>query len=293
MALPGASIGAASVAGSPDHARPLPVPLGFEVAASNGYTVAVWGVPAYRGKPSAVVVSVESKHAYVAYFPKGDVTDSSIQASLGDIGEIDVHFQPSGQAKTEHPSCSPETVRFDSGFYEGTIRIDGEEGYTHLDATRAQGDVQFALDILCGLSGDEGSGPNVPGAELRAKSPSARNGASFGAFKNRPGARASFGATIDEEHDGIGIERSLTSMAGPGAFRYDPLLRTATVRPPAPFSGSATYRRDAAVTNRWGGTLAVDFPGHSDVDLTDPAMRVSIRRVVKSGADRHLFLRVK
>ena len=233
------------------------------------------------------------KHASVAYFAKGNVSDSSIHASFGEVGEIDVHFQPSGRARTEHPVCSPKTVRFDSGFYEGTIRIDGEEGYTHLDTTRAQGDAQFALDILCSLSGDEGSGPNVPGAELRAKSASARDGVSFGAFKNRPGAQASFGATIEEEHDGIGIERSLTSVAGPGAFPYDPRLRTATVRPPAPFSGSATYRRDAAAANRWSGTLEVDFPGHSDVDLTDASMRVSIRRVIKSGADWHLFPRIR
>jgi hypothetical protein len=60
------------------------------------------------------------------------------------------------------------------------------------------------------------------------------------------------------------------------AFRYDPDLRTATLSPPAPFSGSATLARSRnSVPPTWTGHLAIEFPGR-EVALAGPGMNVHL-----------------
>lgn len=87
------------------------------------------------------------------------------------------------------------------------------------------------------------------------------------ANKNRPGARTRLEVETHEERRGIEISRSTTLWAGASAFEFDPSLRTATLAPPAPFSGSASFHRNAPVANRWSGNLTVDLPGRSNVPL--------------------------
>jgi hypothetical protein len=260
-------------------ARTLPAPGLFKLESSNGYSVLVWGVPSWRGRPASVVMFVRGRAGFVTYFAPATVTETSIQASLGELGEIDVDFEPSGRATKEKSACGGRTVAFDSGFYEGTIDFTGEEGYTQVSAIRAKGDLQFVLDLICpSVIGPSGTGPRVPGAELRVGQRASRPGPSFGAHKNRPGARAFFEASVTERRDGIGIERSTGSEGRPAAFEYDHLLQTATVKPPPPFSGEATFRRNAAPANRWTGTLSVDFPGRSDVSFTAGHLHASLVR---------------
>jgi hypothetical protein len=258
-------------------ARSLPAPGMFKLEASSGYSVLVGGIPSRRGRPASVFMFVRGRAAAVTYFAPATVTETSIQASLGELGEIDVRFQPSGRARRERSVCGGKPVAFDSGSYEGVIDFEGEEGYTQVNATRAEGDLQFFLDLICpGNIGPSGSGPGAPGAELRVRQRPTHPALTFVAHKNRPGDRAFFEASVTERHDGIGIERSVGSSGRASAFDYDSMLQTATVKPPAPFSGQATFRRNAAPANRWTGRLSVDFPGRSDVSLTAGAVHASI-----------------
>ncbi len=53
-------------------------------------------------------------------------------------------------------------------------------------------------------------------------------------------------------------------------------MRTATLSPPAPFSGTASLRRDPnAVSPLWSGNLTLAFPGHT-VPIAGPAVHVSL-----------------
>lgn len=273
-----AVLGSLAFPGASSAAPALGAPGGFKLRASNGYAMRVWAVPARQQRPAGILVVVGRKGSSVTYSAPATVTETSIQANLGELGEIDVSFHPSGQAKSEHPVCSRRRVAFDSGFYEGTIKFDGEEGYAQVDATRATGDLQFALDLICPGGGSSGSGPGVPGAELRIDPRGSRQGVSLEAKKNRPGGRAHFGASIEEVHAGIAISRAIGAWGPPTSFDYDPMLSSATVAPPAPFSGHATYRRNAKPPNRWTGTLSVDFPGHSDVSLTRGNLHIGLIR---------------
>lgn len=152
-------------------ARSLPTPPAFKIEASNGYSVLVWGVPSRRGRPALVLMLVRGRADAVTYFAPATVTETSIQASLGDLGEVDVSFQPSGRATKEKSVCGDKPVVFDSGFYEGKVEFTGEEGYSQVSATRAKGDIQLILNLICPSPvGPSGTGPGVPGAGLRVKS---------------------------------------------------------------------------------------------------------------------------
>jgi hypothetical protein len=96
------------------------------------------------------------------------------------------------------------------------------------------------------------------------------------ANKNRPGKRSRFEAEVHEKRGSVSISRSLSLWVGATAFRYDPLLETATLDPPAPFSGRASFHRGATPANRWTGDLTVDFPGRSDVPLTGPGVGATL-----------------
>jgi hypothetical protein len=262
-------------------AQPLPAPGGFKLQGSNGYSVLVWALPSRQDGRGSALVYVRGPAGAVNYFAPATLTRTSLRASFGELGEIAVDFQPSGRARREQSTCGGRPVAFDSGFYEGTIDFTGEGGYTQIQTTKARGDLQFALDLICpGIGGQIGVGPGLPGAELRAVHRYTGVGASFVAHKNRPGTRAIFEAAVVEERDGVGIER-FTGIRGPStAFDYDPLLRTAIVEPPPPFAGRATFRRDAAPANRWTGDLSVDFPGRVDVSITVGAPSVKLIRAV-------------
>ncbi len=120
-----------------------PVPSGFRLKATNGYSLIALGVPAHEGHPAFVALVVRKSHQEVFYSVPATVTETSIQASLGELGEIAVTFHPSGQPRTTRPQCGGKPVSFDSGSYEGTIDFHGEQGYTEVESTVVPGDVSF------------------------------------------------------------------------------------------------------------------------------------------------------
>lgn len=263
-------------AAAPAEARRLPYPPGFEIEASNGYSMFVFGAPARKGRPSTISIFITSKNGGAFYTVPATVTETSFQASLGSLGEIAVTFRPSGQARTERPDCGGKPVSFDSGYYEGTIVFHGEEGFAGAEATTAPGDVGFLLNILCpGISGGSG-GPFMPGAELDVDTHGKKLGPSLMVIKNRPNGRAHYEVGVTEKDNRISIGRFASLIAPPDTFIFDPEVRTATLSPPAPFSGSAQFRRGARPANRWSGDLTVDLPGRAGVKLTGAGLKAKL-----------------
>jgi hypothetical protein len=84
-------------------------------------------------------------------------------------------------------------------------------------------------------------------------------------------------AAISESRGSVAIERSVNLAASSWAFRHRG-VRSATVSPPAPFSGSATLSRKGH-ESRWRGNLRVDFPGRPNVALTGKRVRAQLGRV--------------
>lgn len=246
---------------------PLPAPGSFKVKGSNGYSLFIFGAPAHKGQPATVGIFVVGKRDGVIYEVPGTVTETSMQADFGALGEIAVTFHPSGRAKRVRPSCGGKSFAFDSGSYEGTIRFNGEEGFTSVEATSAKGDLGLLIDILCpGISGG-GGGAFLPGAELNAYVGSSRQGAHVKVVKNRPSAAAHYEADVSEVHAGVSIGRFANVVEPAGTFVFDSKVQTATLHPSAPFSGTGRFNRAAPPASRWSGNLTVDLPGRVGVKL--------------------------
>lgn len=182
----------------------LPIPVGFSVKASAGYSLFVFEVRSHGGRAARVILVVTGKHGSAIYAAPALVSDTSMEADLGALGKIAIAFHPSGEARTVHSSCDQRTVSFDSGFYEGTIEFHGEDGYTDVEATSAEGDIGFLLEFLCpGMSGTTGPSSALLGAELDAGSGGPRRDFELKIVKNHPRARThvEVGVTETQQSD--------------------------------------------------------------------------------------------
>lgn len=226
-----------------------------------------------------VLLFATRKGSSAFYATRAKVTADEVEADLGPLGEIDFDLVLSGREKEERSSCDRDPIEFPAGIYRGTFEFRGEEGFTRASATKAPLRIKPFLGIICpGSSRGEGFSPIYPGARLRVFSRGNANHSSLQINANRPGARVFYEARTQEMRGGIEISRFVEGIVPGGAFAWDPLLRTARLAPPAPFSGSASFHRAAAPANRWTGDLAVDFPGRSDVRLAGSAFRAGLAR---------------
>lgn len=267
-------------------ARPI-VPPGFRIEASNGYTVhgiGLDGTP--QEHPDDLILLVEGRNSIVFYVASADVdqpdpASSSIKADLGALGTIDLRFVPTGKAKTEPSACDPKPNRIDSGFYEGTISLEGEEGYMRANATRAPGELRTLESLVCG---EVNPGPrgHAGGGELIAERRSGATKTEFTFFKGAAKSPATFDASIEERRGQMGILRAISGRVPTGAFKYDVDRQRATLKPGSPFSGSATFNGAAPRKKRIHGSLSVDFPGNSKVRLTPLGTKAALVRATEN-----------
>lgn len=265
----------------------------FTLQGSNGYSITVLAVAASPGESPHVSIAASNGRATANYSTTvATVTETSVDVDMGDLGEIDVTFRSSGVERPVRSKCGGSPVPIESGHYAGTIVFRGEDGYTVAEGQSAPADFSRFLEILCLETGSWvpgwRGGSDLPGARLRARSGAHGTRPYFAVIKNRPGARALFAVVVEETRGEISISRGLTLVAPPGSFTYGSDMRTATVRPSAPFAGSANFHRDAKPANRWRGNLTVDLPGQADVRLTGGQERANIHRArLEWSAVRH------
>lgn len=259
----------------------------FNLKGSNGYRIVVLAISGKGYRNGKVLILVGRRRQEVVYLAPANVTDTSVEADLGTLGKMDVAFQPSGEKGVEHPICDPsQEVPYDKGSYVGEIEFHGEEGYTDVGASRAAYSLHPYIDFLCSGSGSgEGLGYGLPGVRLRARAKFAEGEViELQANQNRPGARVRISATMMERRDRIQISRETSFTHPAAALDWAPNLGTATLAPPAPFSGAARYRRNAKLGNQWTGNLQIDFPGRSGVPLTGARFNPSLVHAVFEAA---------
>jgi hypothetical protein len=243
----------------------------FRLEASNGYTLHALS---YDGDPrddeDALLLFLLRKDSAAVYSAEKrvEVTETTVSADFGDLGAVDVRSVPSGPPK-EQTICGSQPVKFQPGFFEGRVDIEGEEGFTQVHATRARGDTRFLLRLIfCSKDSSEGFGGRSPGARLSTGRQWPKGSLEFEARKNSPTRPSRFSASIIEQRGNLEISRGVESNAGPGAFVFDVPGQIAFLDPPAPFEGTARFRgRAGKGPGRLRGNLSVDFPGHSNVSL--------------------------
>jgi hypothetical protein len=251
---------------------------------SNGYAISLSG----DGGFGLVTLAVQGHHATIQYFAKGTAGKGRIKARFGSLGRVALRFHPHGKARLRKDSernCRGGDSRVQPGVFVGKLEFEGEQGYTAIHASRIKGAVTHTKRQICKNSESEEGGeegfPSSPDVTFLSAIDD-ESESSFNAFKfesnSKPGLSAtSFSATLIEEFPqfGLSVFRSIQATTrDSNAFdvatshgRVD----EATVTPPGPFSGSATYRRAVAKKSEtWVGSLAGDFPGLGTVNLAGP-----------------------
>lgn len=75
--------------------EPLQAPYGFELKASNGYSITAFVLGKLNG-PGELFLSVTADRRGVTYIAPAKYTSKGFSADLGEIGRIAVRFHPSG-----------------------------------------------------------------------------------------------------------------------------------------------------------------------------------------------------
>lgn len=251
----------------------------FRLKGSNGFSVFAIAVSKPNFKHGEMALFVGGKSGSAIYLAPAKVEPTAIEADLGPVGRVDVDFEPSGPPERVYARCEEfGSVLFEPGFWVGTIVFEGEEGFTRVEVARTKATLDPFFELGgCGatLIG-ETSRPDVEGARLIARFASAHETRFLQANKNRQGARVHLEADVEERHDGLVVDRQTDGYFPSAAFGFGPSLRTATLAPPGPFAGHATFHRNAKPANRWTGNLTADFPGRADVPLAGRGFKAAL-----------------
>lgn len=264
--------GVASAAGKPT----LPLdPIGFEVQASNGYTAIVGDAP------DGVTLNLFGRKASAYYGVSQDsATPRSIDADFGEEGSVHMNFVPTGGYRIVRSACfSDRQFRMRRGKYVGSFDFEGADGFASVRRRAVSArPSRFLLDFGCGGFVGESTvtGPPGPGMGSRLTATSDRGSDYFTVYSSGFGEKAQFSSVLTEETPKLYVSREVHVTAPPGTFRRSRRHTTASVRPPAPFNGSAKYERVGRRDVRWAGSLRVDFPGRPDVPLTGEDFEASL-----------------
>ena len=251
-----------------------------QIRGSSGYGISLSADGGY------VILAVQGHHAAVQYFAEGVAGKGRIKARFGNLGRVALRFHPRGNAhlrKERERNCRGGDSLIQPGVFVGKLDFEGEQGYTRVHANRIKGTATHTKRQVCRTSGrEEGEGgllSALRGTTLVASAD--EDGLSFTASRiesrSKPGLSGSaFSATVVESpRPGFSVFRAIqTTAKDPTAFSVvtsHGRVDEASVTAPAPFSGSATYRRSVAKKSEtWAGSLAGDFPGLGIVSLAGP-----------------------
>jgi hypothetical protein len=272
--------------GAPAQGR-IEVEPRFQLAGSHGYRILV------SARLATVTIGVEKGNTTrmgtsTTYVARGVSGPSGIHANFHQFGRIDLTFHATAEAvRGLPPDCFGGTTGAATvpGYFTGTLDFEGQAGYTAVRSHRIRGEVVLPPTEQCPLVAG-GSNPLVedPAAEL----PPASTRMTLSAFE-KAGTGGLYFVARREGKTGYYAERfgtvgrigllGVAYAVGPkSSFSSNPQVSFGVVRPPAPFSGSATLTRGPGGKRSWTGTLAATFPGEAPVPLTGPQFHTTLSR---------------
>jgi hypothetical protein len=249
----------------------------------EGFTVRV-DVDNNDGDVNAtIILSRGPQFAY--YTAPAKVTADRVTAQFGSLGELDYRFTPK-----RNGSVDCELAEEGEATFEGTFVFTGENSYVHIEASGADG--SFRIDPAPKNCAQKGLARRVvpysptysgEGATLEARAGLLAKGRIREVNVFDLGQRGPHKVVVDtflgEEREGISVARGVQLAAGSGAFRWDLKKGTATLRPPEPFTGWATFsRRGKGRPGTWKGSLGMPILGGDPVRLAGTAFRAAIHK---------------
>jgi hypothetical protein len=288
LATPGSVAGASRAPKEGAASQPDPeVWIEFELGAGQGLTAQL------ETFADDVTLTIVGHHQAVSYQVKGELSPSGLVAKFGALGEVSVTFSPTKTISSQQSpkGCKGEASTDREGIFSGTIKLTGEREYVRLDATEAKGEMEVTPHWRCGSRGGKNVVPSPPtvthraavekedDATLKASSRISRGGFSAAAIRGPKGRNYTFFAGgLSEHRESMKIFRLAALSAPTSTFLFNHAEGTASVHPPFPFSGSASFKRRRKGPPAWSGSLKVALLGADPIALTGPGFRASLAR---------------
>jgi len=220
-----------------------------------------------------------------------------VRARFGSLGGLSLRFRPNGRVEAQESvqsGCEGTPAFTEYGRFVGHADFRGERGYLRLSRSGSAGAISHSFRLRC----EKGAADErLPGSLLGYVAPgsffsdegdiallyasSRRHGRYVGITAGHgeeepPGAEVRVGSFERRGKMAIGHYGFLSAGRGtllttlPGVHPA-----SATLDPPAPLYGQASYREDAAASRRWSGGLGIEFPGLR-LPLTGPGFHARL-----------------
>jgi hypothetical protein len=278
-----AEVPAAEQVGS-TAADPFTSPSGLVVRSSHGYWLTIDAAKGHR-----VQLEAEGADGSVTYSVPGTDSAAGIHAKLGKYGRIDMRWVPSGRVREVRLQCHYRGVKkhyYDTGSYVGTLRFEGGGGFTSATVHRVAWHRSWYSPSVysCGYSlstGEPGAGVVINAGERGHMSTPVH----FSAYRAHKGAKVEYSARSEETEGPVKITRHAYAERGSDSLTLTAAngKPTATVRPPAPFYGAATFEGAPTLEHTNGskgtltGELGVEFPDATKARLAGEGFEAELR----------------
>ena len=195
-----------------------------------------------------------------------------IEATFPGRGKVSVRFHPFGQARRSPGICGGRARISQPGIFVGMVRFNGEQGFTRVTVGHARGFVYRSFKESCKVSKSNGHSAGSIYLAERAKA----DGRTTVFSATKPTGGSPFAGTCfyfvsqwQTRHGMTSVKVAATKAAGntfivTGSNQPE----SATITPPSPFSGTASFHASGGALAEWQGTLTVDLPGVGTVGLT-------------------------
>lgn len=224
----------------------------------------------------------------VSYFTTtGRSPGTDIDTPIGRLGRVHVRFLAASRDRRPGAAgCVGGATTVERGVFVGWIGFRGERDYTRVRARRASGEVTLEGAQVCHF---EVEGRDARRRDLLRRAGVERSVQLLAGNRSRSvgfeaartegtGGGGSGGASFLAYAQSRSAGLKVTSLASvyprsDSAFELPDPSRpstAATVRPPAPFSGRASFRLESPSSAGWTGDLTVDMPNLGKVRLTGP-----------------------
>jgi hypothetical protein len=247
-----------------------------------------------NSEDGTVTLELRKEGQIATYNVPGEATEEGLRARFGRLGLIDVAFTPIKTLNSTEPGkgCTgaPRTLR--EGVFAGTIDFTGEREFVRIEGAQAIGSMSVisqwecletgAMDpfacvsrLLAATSRDE------KGERESATLAAVRRGFSSyfvaGVAHRHSGGKSIFLGAKIEIREGMNIWRATTVRGPASAFDFDFAASTAALRPPAPFSGHASFAARPRGRGLWRSTIRVPLLGANPIDTGGPGFGVTLR----------------
>jgi hypothetical protein len=203
-----------------------------------------------------------------------------IDARLPGVGRIFLRFHERSRSHRRlADNCRGPATLIRKGVFVGWVKIRGERNYTAAESRHVRGEIVRESRNRCHRRA--GARASSTGSQWIDASTHRGNGNLFFMAAGLPSTRLEtdllFVASLMRVRGKMVISNSRVAFSEePAALEIAAPPRSATVDPPTPFTGSASFQQEAAKQFSWTGNLAVELPGIGEVALAGPKFEANL-----------------